>query len=126
MTKHTNPFYTIREAIAVLKNLGTKPTENPFRYDESQIHWPDDILSVKTVRVYDEEKPSNHHFEVEIHIDREGFNALVQLTGLNVMREPHSEGFDQLTIHPGSLLTVFTLEPKEPKAPKNTNTEEPK
>jgi hypothetical protein len=111
MTKFTNPFYTIDEAIEVLKSLGAKPMSNPFRYDESSVHWPEHIIGIQTSRVYDVQY--KYHFEVEIHVDREGLDALVQMTGLNIMREPHLGILDALTVRPGTLLKVFALEAKE-------------
>lgn len=108
MTKHTNPFYTLDEALHVLKNVGAKPMSNPFRYDESEIHWPDHILSVRANRVYND--TYEHYFEMEIHVDREGFDAFVKMTGLTVSRDPDCE--DELVVRPGSLLKVFALETK--------------
>ena len=110
MTKHINPFYTIGEAVSVLKNLGAKPTSNPFKYNESDIIWPEHILSVCTRRVYDEH--CDYYFETEIHIDKEGLDAFVEMTGLTILREYHSDGYDLLYVRPGSLLKVFTLEAK--------------
>lgn len=111
MIKHTNPFYTINDAIDVLKNLSAKPLSNPFRYDESEIHWPDHVLSVHVSRVYNDKY--EHYFESEIHLDKEGFVAFVSMTGLNVQREHLSDDYDTLYVLPGSLLKVFTLGAKE-------------
>ena len=110
MNKHTNPFYTISDAITTLRIMGAKPEANPFKYGESDIIWPEHILSVCTRRVYDEH--GNYYFETEIHIDKEGLDALVEITGLNIMREYHSDDYDLLSVRPGSLLKVFTLEAK--------------
>lgn len=114
MIKHTNPFYTIEESVAVLKNLGANPAPVPipFRYDENAVYWQDHVISVKANRVYDDHY--EHHFEVEIHIDKEGFDALVRATGLEtIQKEKHSEEYDIWFIRPGTLLQVFTLVPKE-------------
>ena len=111
MTKHTNPFYTIDEAVAVLKSLGAKPTSNPFKYDDADIIWPEHILSVCTRRVYVEH--GDYYFETEIHIDKEGFDAFVEKTGLTTSREYHSGDYDLLCVRPGSLLKVFALVVKE-------------
>jgi hypothetical protein len=112
MLKHTNPFYTISEAIGVLINHDADPYKGKPTIESSEgatyAYWQEHILSVKANRIYDDHL--NHHFEVEIHVDREGLDALVAMTGMNVLREHHSEGYDQLTLHPGSLLKIFTLE----------------
>lgn len=111
MLKHTNPFYTITEGATALKNVGANPLANPFKYDESCVHWQDHIMSTNTYRVYNDHY--EYHFEMEIHIDRAGFDALVQMTGLATLREPHSDGYDTLSVRPGALLKVFTLVAKE-------------
>lgn len=111
MIKHTNPFQTISEAVAALKNLGAKPYGNPFVYDESCIPWTEHILSVSTMRVYNDSY--EYHFAMEIHIDLEGLNKLVEQTGLNILRESHSDELDRLVVHPGTLLKVYALGAKE-------------
>ena len=111
MTKFSNPFCTLDEAVAVLRSLGAKPKANPFKYDESQIHWQEHILSISAHRVYDEHYVN--HFEVGIHIDLEGLRALTDITGLSISREHHSDGYDALVVRPGTLLKVMALEAKE-------------
>ena len=111
MTRHTNPFYTIDEAVDVLRNLGAKPMAHIIHPTEENFNWQDRILSVSAGRVYDEQY--NYHFDVTIHIDREGFDALVAMTGLVISVEEFDDDYLAEVVYPGSLLKVFTLVPKE-------------
>lgn len=134
MTKHINPFYTLVEATAVLKNLGADPRRSkpqnvtgvsypfPWGYSygakpEEKVYWQEHIISVATRRVYDEHQ--DYWFEVEIHIDKEGLEALVALTGLNILKGPHSDDYEQWTVNPGTLFKVFALVPTEREAAKS-------
>ena len=108
MIKHTNPFITFDEAVAVLKSLGAKPTANPFKYNEDTVHWPDHILSMSARRVYND--TYEYYFEIDIHMDAEGLRALADLTGLTISRGHHSGEYDALVLRPSNLITVTALE----------------
>ena len=108
MTKYKNPFYTIWEMLAVLKSAGASPMNN---LPEGEFDWREEVLSVKTSRVYDE--AYEHYFEVEIHVAKEAFDRLKELTGTEVTKRPHSDEYDYLAMRPSDLIEIFTLVPKE-------------
>lgn len=111
MIKHTNPFHTINEAISILGHMGARPYDSTFGRNVSDDYWTEHILSIRAAREYNDHY--EFYFQMEIHIDREGFQKLVDLTGLNIMRKPHSPEYDMLSVFPGTYLEVFALVPKE-------------
>lgn len=122
MTKYTNPFYTLNEAISVLKSLGADPynigATNAHSWDsavptqDETIFWNDHILSVSTSRVYAD---FSHYNVVEIHLTAKGFDALVSIIDTPVHKKAFGDGteFDMYFIEPVPLLKIFTLNPCE-------------
>ncbi len=106
MTKYTNPFYTIGEAITLLRSLGASPQCN---IPEGQFDWREDILSVMVTRTYE---GSSHYFNLEIHIDRQGFYELHQMLGGTATISEHSDLYDKVSLKLGAHLEVFMLSPK--------------
>lgn len=114
MTKHTNPFYTIDEAVAVLQSLDASPLRNLPAWDEQ-------ILSIMVNRKYE---GGSCYFGVSILILKEGFDALLELLPKDFdgnpqfepVRTKHTPEFDKLAIyldHPGHMLEVMALIPRE-------------
>lgn len=112
MTEYNNPFYTLREAFAILKTQGASPTSN---LPADQVDWREQILSVMTFRQY---RGTAHYFVVSIHIEYSGFIALrgVLEKNFDVVRSEHSDEYDKIAMyldHEGYLFEVMALVPKE-------------
>lgn len=131
MIKHTNPFYTIDEALAVLKNLGADPHRGksspgatyPFPWGnsygakpEEPVYWQEHVLGIMVQSVYTK---GTHHYVIEIHLDREGFDTVYGIMRAladeapELLKKDHSDEYDMYYIEPGSLLRLFKLVPKE-------------
>lgn len=117
MTKHSNPFYTMGEALAVLNSVGA----NPLRNLPDELDWRTQVLSVMFTRAYN---GSNHYFVVSVHIDAEGLGILLSMIdkstcpegALEPVRTKHSEEYDKLAIYldsEGCMLEVMALVPAE-------------
>lgn len=123
MTRYSNPFYTLKEAEAVLKSIGAdtlrnNPDTSPNAYD-----WREHVLSVSTRVCYVGLK---EYHECQIHLHRDAFNALVQQirdycgdpNAYPVSVESFLDGeFYEHYIEPSELLRIFALVPANESVP---------
>lgn len=118
MTKHTNPFYAINEACAILENLGASPLRN---LPPEQVDWREKILSVTVAHNY---KDNLNHFAVSIHMELEGFDALLGLLPKDFNGNPqfvarksrYTPDYDKIAIYLDKdhyMLEVMALIPRE-------------
>ena len=113
MIKHTNPFYTIQEALAVLKNAGADPDKLDLTPGcACETSWQEDILGII---VRPDHEGLGNYFVVDIQMyNAEGaFDRLkARMPQVEEKILPHSAEFDMRVLEPGSLLRIFTLIPK--------------
>ena len=104
MKEYTNPFYTLREAIAILKSSGA----DPFKADGPYTSWQDSILSITTQNLYS----GGYHHSVLIHVNGEGFEEVVRLTDSadKVVRAYFVEEYDEYSFELSPGLKIFKLE----------------
>ena len=109
MTPHTNPFYTINETIAVLRNLGAAPLSNP-RGSAPPEAWREHIIGIQVNRVYDY-NPNTHHFETVIHVNKVGFEMLHRLINVPYTLEKFTQANDKMVMRPSNLIEIIALSP---------------
>ena len=113
MTKYPNPFYTHNEACAILENLGVSPLRN---LPPEKVDWRELILSIITNRKYE---GGDYHFVVSIHIEREGFDALLEMLPKDTCiprRSRHTTDFDKIAIYLDKdhyMFEIMALIPRE-------------
>ena len=117
MIKYSNPFFNIQEVVSIFKSLDVSPTKCQFadrKSGGSQVVWQEEILSVVSDRVYENE---THYFTTRIHMTNDGFDALMSLIDPErrptAIIAPHTNTYDEHYAQIGSLLRVFKLVEKE-------------